>query len=145
MDRRALLAGAGLSFSTAVAGCLSADTNEESIFEIRFEEQEGDSAEVLRERVIVVNTSGEDRNISGYTLSYSSGYEYTFSGVLTVEAGAKVAVVSQGAGDSVAEADPPTYYRDADFPTLVLENGEETVLLFDREDELIVEATYRTE
>ena len=79
---------------------------------------------------------------SGYTLSYSSGYEYTFTGGLTVEHGAKVAVVSQGVGDSVAESDPPVYYRDGDLPELVLEDGNETIRLLDRDGDTIIEATY---
>lgn len=145
MHRRTLLVGAGFSLTAAVAGCLRTVIIDESPFDLRFEEQTDDSADTVRERVIVDNISGEDQSISGYTLAYSSGYEYTFSGRLILEAGAKVAVISQGAGESVAESDLPTYYQDASLPELVLEDGNETVRLFDKEDNLLVEATYAAE
>lgn len=50
--------------------------------------------------------------------------------------------VREQGGDSVAESDPPVYYRDADLPELVLEDGEETVKLLDRERGVVSEASY---
>jgi hypothetical protein len=151
MERRTFLVAAVVFPSTAIPGCLNSatdsmepqtSTEDESAFEFEFEEQEGDTSESVRERVILENISGESQYISGYTLEYSSGFHYTFSGGLSLEHRSIVAVVSQGAGDSVAESDPPTYYRNADLPELVLEDGEETVGLLDRQGELVSEATH---
>lgn len=155
MGRRTFLTTAGIALTTPLLGCLSTATDddddttrsktptgEESAFEIGFAEQEGDTSESARERILITNVSGESQYISGYTLTYSSGYEYTLIGGLSLEAQSTVAIVTQGAGDSVAESDPPTYYRNADLPELVLEDGEETVRLLNGEDEVIVEATY---
>lgn len=98
----------------------------------------------MKRESIIVDNLGGDLALSGYALRYSSGYEYRFSG-LTLEPGSRVAVVSQGTGgDSVAESDPPVYYRDADLPELVLEDGEETVKLLDREREVVSEASYES-
>ena len=76
---------------------------------------------------------------------YSSGYECTLSGGLSLEPQSTVAIVSQGAGDSVAEADPPTYYRNAALPELVLDDGEETVHLLNGDDDVVIEASYTPE
>ncbi|WP_265108241.1 lamin tail domain-containing protein [Halosolutus halophilus] len=158
MKRRRVLATTGIALSAPLVGCLNtatgveenntrsqSPTDDKSDFQIRFAEQEGDTAESVRERVLIKNSSEESQYISGYTLTYSSGYEYTFSGGLTLEPRSTVAVVSQGAGDSVAESDPPTYYRNADLPELVLEDGEETIRLLNQEDELVVEETFNAQ
>lgn len=144
MDRRTVLTASGVALVTPLSGCPStgAGDDDDADFEIGFAEQESDTSNATRERVLIRNVSGESRFVSGYSLSYSSGYEYTFSGGLTLEAGAKVAIVTQGVGDSVAESDPPTYYRDADLPELVLADGEETVRLLDADGEVVREATY---
>lgn len=153
MDRRTVLTTAGITLTTSLLGCLSSATDEddstpsktttdESGFEIGFAGQAGDTSESARERILITNVSGESQYISGYTLTYSSGYEYTFTGGLSLEPRSTVAIVSQGAGGSVAEADPPTYYRDAALPELVLEDGEETVRLLDRENEPVAQATF---
>lgn len=170
MERRLVLDSVVVALSTPFAACLGVGTSHdeekmesetppdskgdeagtetptdgESDFEIRFEEQEGDTGNRMRERVVIKNISEQSQDIRGYSLSYSSGYEYTFSS-LPLEPRSKVAVVSQGTGDSVAESDPPTYYRDADLDELVLEDGAETVRLHDRDGERVVEATYEAE
>ncbi|WP_224338178.1 lamin tail domain-containing protein [Haloprofundus halobius] len=158
MERRTVLATVGVAFSNLLLGCLSTATDDEddrtrsktptgneSDFEVGFAEQEGDTADSVRERIQITNISGESQYVSGYTLTYSSGYEYTLTGGLSLEAQSTVAIVSQGAGDSVALTDPPTYYRDAALPELVLEDGEETVRLLNHEDEVVIEATYTSE
>lgn len=158
MERRTVLATAGIALSTPLIGCVSiatddeddrteskTTTGDESIFKAGFAEQEGDTAESERERVLITNVSDESQYVSGYTLTYSSGYEYTLSGGLSLEPQSTVAIVSQGAGDSVAESDPPTYYRNAALPELVLEDGTETVRLLNGEDEVVIEASYTPE
>lgn len=112
------------------------------MFEIQFEPQTTDASASTRERVLVANVSEERQYVSGYTVSYSSGYEYAISGGLTLDPRATLAVVSHGEGDSVAETDPPTYYRNADLPELVLEDGEETVRLLDTDDDPVATAAY---
>ena len=133
----------GAAIVTSLVGCLSRanDEDEEEEFKIRFEEQESESSNVGRERVVIENVSGTTKSLTAFTLDYSSGYEHTFE-QLSLETRSEVAVVSQGEGNSVAEADPPTYYRDADLPELVLEDGKETVELRDRDNEVLVTATY---
>ena len=155
MNRRTVLTAAGIALVTPLSGCPSTGAGgdddrtgagtpieEEAAYEIGFAEQEGNTSNAARERILITNVSGERRSVSGYTLTYSSGYEYTFTGGLTLESGGTVADVTQGAGDGVAESDPPTYYRDADLPELVLDDGEETVRLLDADDEVVREATY---
>ena len=155
MERRGFVATAGISFIIPFVGCSDATSdddgdnmgsetpsNEKPNLEILFEEQEGDTGNLVRERIIIRNESDHNIGIGGYTLRYGSGYEYTFSEEFSLEPYSKVAVVSQGKGDSTAESDPPTYYRDADLPELVLEDGEETVRLLNREEELTIEAVY---
>jgi hypothetical protein len=123
-------------------GCLStANGEDEEEYEIRFEEQKSDSSNLGSERVVIRNVSGTTKSLTAFTLDYSSGYKYTFE-QLSLETSSSVAIVSQGKGNSVVEADPPTYYRDADLPELVLEDGKETVELRDRDDEVVVTATY---
>lgn len=117
-------------------------TEIESAFEIQFEEGPADGPVVQRERVTVTNLSEERRYVSGYTLAYSSGYEHAISGGLTLEPRATLAIVSRGEGASVAESEPPTYYRDAALPELVLTDGEETVRLMNHDDEPVMTATY---
>jgi len=118
-------------------------TGAESTFEIKFEEGPADGPVVQRERVIVTNLSEDRQYVSGYTLAYSSGYEYTISGGLTLEPHATLAIVSQGEEhSSVVESDPPTYYQTATLPELVLTDGEETVRLLNHDDEPLVTATY---
>ena len=158
MERRTVLTTAGIALSTSLIGCLNTasddetdstgsntPTGDESAFRVGFAEQESDTAESARERILITNVSGESQSVSGYTLTYSSGYEYTLSGSLSLEPQSTLAIVSQGAGDSVAEADPPTYYRNAALPELVLEDGEETVRLLNGDDEVVTEATYPPE
>jgi hypothetical protein len=118
-----------------------ANGEDEEEYEIRFEEQKSDSSNLGRERVVIRNVSGTTNPLTAFTLEYSSGYQYTFE-QLSLEDRSSVAVVSQGEGNSVTEADPPTYYRDADLPELVLDDGKETIELRDRDDEVVVTATY---
>lgn len=142
MQRRTVLSMAGVAVVTSLVGCLStANGEDEEEHKIRFEEQKSDSSNLGRERVVIMNTSETTKSLTAFTLDYSSGYEYTFE-QLSLETSSSVAVVSQGEGNSVAEADPPTYYRDADLPELVLEDGKETVELHDRDNEVVVTATY---
>lgn len=154
MHRRPLLAAAG-ALVAPLPGCLGTGidrdddgprsgtpTDEGAAFEIGFAEQEGDSSNAGRERVLLTNVSDADRYLGGYTLTDSSGYEHSITGGLSLGPQARVAIVSQGVGDSVTDTDPPTYYRDAAHPELVLEDGEETVRLRDGADEVVVEATY---
>ena len=156
MNRRAALAAAGVALTTPLPGCLSLGSGDddgqsdtpaggEATFDLEFAEREGDSSTHVRERIVVRNVSGERQNVRGYTLAYSSGYEYVFGGRLTLEPGSTVAVVTRGGRDGVADSDPPKYYRDADLPELVLADGAETVRLLDRDDEVVVEATYAPE
>lgn len=114
----------------------------ESTFKIQFKDGPADGPVVQRERVTVTNLSEERQYVSGYTVAYSSGYEYTISGGLTLEPHATLAIVSQGEGASVAESEPPTYYQDAALPELVLTDDEETVRLLNHDDEPVVTATY---
>ena len=135
----------GVVIATSPVGCLStADGEDEEEYEIRFEEQKSDSSNLGRERVVIKNVSGTTKSPTAFTLDYSSGYEYAFE-QLSLENRSSVAVVSRGEGNSVAETDPPTYYRDADLPELVLDDGKETVELRDRDDEVVVTATYESE
>ena len=158
MERRRFLATTGVSFLIPFAGCSDATSdnngdnmgsetpsNEKPNLEIRFKEQEGDTGNPVRERIIIRNKSDHSIGIGGYTLRYSSGYEYTFSGGFSLEPYSKVAVVSQGEGDGTAESDPPTYYRDADLPELILEDGEEAVRLLNREEGLIIKEVYNSD
>lgn len=158
MDRRRFVALSTLSLSS-VTGCLNSggrggttpspsetasptETGEgQRASGIEFARQESGQSTMTRERIVITNRSSDSWNIGGYTLAYSSGHKYNFSD-LTLEPGADVAVVSRGVGDSVAESDPPTYYRNADLPELVLEDGSETMRLLDTDDEVVVEATY---
>jgi hypothetical protein len=117
-------------------------TEAELTFEIQFEEGPADGPVVQREQVTVTNRSAEHQYVSGYTLAYSSGYEYAISGGVTLEPHATLAIVSQGEGASVAESEPPTYYQDAALPELVLTDGQETVRLLNYDDEPVVTATY---
>lgn len=156
MERRTIFKMVGIGLSTPFAGCLSsAPTNNEEHtdesgddmagVEIEFIEEKEDASDSKSEQVLLRNNSDENQRISGYTLTYSSGYEYTFSGGLSLEPGARVAVVSQGTGDHVAESDPPKYYRDADLPELVFEDGKETVRLLNQNDEVVVEASFNAQ
>lgn len=79
-----------------------------------------------------------------YTVAYSSSSEYTISGGLSLDP-ATLAGVSQDEGDSVADFDPHTYYRTAELPELVLEDGEETVRLLDTDDTPVATGPYRDE
>lgn len=148
MSRRDVLTAIGTTFVVPFIGCLGTANSarkDDPDFEIRFKEHQGETANAVRERIIVMNLSKTDQNLQGYTLEYSSGYEYKFTDGPTLEPRAKVAIVSRGATTSVAESDPPTYYRDADLPSLVLEDGEETVKLLDEAGIALVVATYRSE
>lgn len=155
MKRRTALTMTGLAFSTTFVGCLSVapeDAEEQRqpetsidtglTVEIKFTEQDGETSGTKREQILIRNTSGEAQSLSGYTLTYSSGYEYTFSGGLSLEPQSSVAIVSRGTGDYVAESDPPKYYRDANLSEFVLEDGKETVRLLNQENEVVVEASY---
>ena len=155
MKRRFVLTTVGIALISPLSGCLSTGTDpdddsarpetptdEETAFEIGFAEQEGDTADTVRERILIRNVSEKNQYISGYTLMYSSGYEYTITAGLSLAPRSRVAIVTQGTGDSVAESDPPTYYRDANLPELVLEDGEESVRLLDEGDEVVQNATY---
>ena len=156
MERRGFLATTGVGFLIPVAGCSGtvsdgsddtesspgAASDEKPNLGVRFEERGGDTGNLVRERILIRNESDQSIEFGGYTLRYSSGHEYVFSGGLSVEPYAEVAVLSRGEGDGIAESDPPTHYRDANLPEPVLRDGEETVRLLDRNGELLVEKLY---
>lgn len=145
--RRAFVtAGLGL-VGLVSSGCLGRTPGDSDAvagddIQVGFEPSTGGNSATSRERIVLENSSDSDLDLGGFVLQYESGDEYEFDG-LVLEPGAAVAVVSQGTGDAVAESDPPTYYRDAELDELVLEDGQETVELFDADGNLVLEATYR--
>lgn len=147
-----VLAGSATSLTT---GCLTSNTGwqnrsetdtqntaiDASRIEVAFEPRTDGNSAKARERVILINASDDPIDLEGCRLVYQSGPEYEFSD-LVLEPRAKVAVVSRGVGDSTALSDPPTYYRDAELDSLVLEDGEERVTLLSPSGAVVLEATY---
>lgn len=119
----------------------SAQRVDSSQLDVQFEPDTGGGGVKSRERVILRNVSDEPVGLSGYRLVYESGREFVFSN-LTLEPGAEVAVVSRDSSDGVAESDPPTYYRGANFDSLVLADGTETVRLVSPDGTVVLEADY---
>lgn len=128
-------------------GCLgtareATEDDTEQMFEISFTSGTDEDVVVSSEHVAVRNVSNSDQQVTGYTLAYSSGHEYTVREGLLLEPGAKVAIVTQGRQNVVAESDPPTYYRGADLSGSVLADGSETVQWIDPDGNTVASATF---
>jgi hypothetical protein len=128
-----------------LAGCAQSSPSsdiDESEVKLVFHPSTGGRSTATRERVVLINTSDRDLELTDYRLKYDSGESYTFD-KLELDPRGKVLVVSQGHGDGRGKSNPPVYVRNAGFESLVLSDGRAEISLVAPGGDIVVKRKYK--